>query len=115
MKTGNFTTLVLLSGALVFPAYAEKVKFEQLPADMQAKIRAQTGSAVIEDIDRETRNGKTIYEVAFKKNGQHTEVQIEEGSMAPSVSNTETLDSRKITYGELPDGVKRTLNERVRV
>ena len=78
MKKGNFTSLVLLSGALAFPAFAEKVKFEDLPSGLQEKIRSQVGgSAKIQDIDRNTRDGKTIYEVGYKKDGQHNEARFE--------------------------------------
>jgi len=116
MRKGNFTSLVVLSTALVFPAFAEKVKMEQLTPALQEKIRAQTGSSEIEDIDRETRNGKTVYEVAFKRNGQNTEIRIEdtgESSTAASSPST-TLDSRKISYSELPVLVRRVADAQIK-
>ena len=115
MKKGNFTSLVLLSGALAFPAFAEKVKFEQLPPDLQEKIRAQVGSAPIEDIDRETKNGKTTYEIAYKKDGQHTETRIEHNDSSTSTATASTaLDSRKMRYEELPEVVKRAADARLK-
>lgn len=114
MKKGNFKSVMVLSGALgaslAFPAYAEKVQMEQLPSDLQDKIRAQVGSNRVEDIDRETRNGRTIYEVAFKDNGQHREIQIEHNDAvggAPSSSSGTGSISQKIPYAQLPDNVKR--------
>src|SRR5688572_22588200 len=108
MKRNTFTCVVLLSSALAFPAFAEKVKIEQLPLDVQRRVRAATGDAVIEDIDKETRNGKTTYEVGFKKNGQHTELQFEETPATPAPAASVpavALDSRRLTYGELPRAV----------
>jgi uncharacterized membrane protein YkoI len=105
---------VLLSGALVFPAYAEKVKLEQLPSDLQNKIRAQVGSNPVEDIDRETRNGRTIYEVAFKENGKHREIQIEHTDAPVSTSTTSSAPaSGKIRYQDLPERVKRVADSHV--
>jgi uncharacterized membrane protein YkoI len=109
MKKGNLTSLVLLSSALAIPAYAEKVQLEQLPSDLQEKIRAQVGSNRVEDIDRETRNGRTVYEVAFKENGQHREIQIEhnDSSSAAATSSSSSVSSQKVRYEELPENVKR--------
>lgn len=108
MKKAAYTTLLALSGALVFPVAAEKVQFEQLSPQVQSAIRAQVGSERIEDIDRETRNGRTVYEVGFKRNGQHTEIQVEDpgNNTAATPARSTQLDSRKISYNELPPSVK---------
>jgi uncharacterized membrane protein YkoI len=114
MKKGNFTKLVLLS-ALALPAYAEKVQFDQLPPDLQQKIRAQVGSAQIEDIDRDVKDGRTIYEVAYKENGQHREAQFEHNTAVASTttSTSTSVDSRKISYDELPQNVKNAISSYV--
>ena len=115
MKRGNFTKLVLLS-ALALPAYAEKVQFDQLPPDLQQKIRAQVGSAQIEDIDREVKDGRTLYEVAYKENGQHREAQIEHNAPVTASTTTSTstaVDSRKISYNELPQNVKDAVSSHI--
>ena len=113
MKKGNFSSLVLLSGALAIPAFAEKVKFEDLPAGLQDKIRSQVGgSAEIQDIDRNTRDGKTIYEVGYKKDGQHAETQFEYNEpqqviSSSSSSSSSSAASQKISYDQLPENIKR--------
>jgi uncharacterized membrane protein YkoI len=107
MKKAAFTTLLALSGALVLPVSAEKVQLEQLSPEAQRAIRAQVGSERIEDIDRETRNGRTVYEVAFKRNGQHTEIRVEDpGTAVAAPAASSGLGSRKIGYSELPANVK---------
>ena len=121
MKKGNFKSVMVLSGALgaslAFPAYAEKVQMEQLPSDLQDKIRAQVGSNRVEDIDRETRNGRTIYEVAFKDNGQHREIQIEHNDAsgsAPQTSTASGASSQKMSYSELPENIRRVADAHIR-
>src|SRR5687767_8043816 len=66
----RFMALALAGGALVGTSYADKVSFDQLPLGVKDKIRAHTGAAAVEDIDRQTQGGKTTYEVAYKKDGQ---------------------------------------------
>ena len=94
--------LALAGGAIAGSAYADKVALEQLPIDVKDKIRVHTGSAAVEDIDRQTKGGQTIYEVAFKKNGQHTELQFDEKGELLTDKAKGIPDSRKITYNELP-------------
>lgn len=55
-----------------------KVKFEQLPSAVQNAVKSQAGGNTIEDIDKGTLSGKTIYEVAFKENGKHNELRVAE-------------------------------------
>ena len=114
MKIAKISQIALLGGALLSPAFAEKVQFEQLPPDLQAKVRAQTGGARIEDIDRDTRNGKSTYEVAFKNaQGQNTELVFEDtGTLVGSDNNT-TVDSRKLKYSELPVAVRRAADAQI--
>jgi hypothetical protein len=72
---------------------------EQLPAHVQQKIRFQVGSAPIEDIDRNTRNGQVMYEVAHKdSNGQTIEQLFDQNGNALTSAAPGTVDSRKITY-----------------
>lgn len=113
MKKGNFSKLVLLSGALAFPAYAEKVKIEQLPSDLQERIRAEVGSSRIEDIDRQTKDGKTIYEVGYKKDGQHVESRFEHNETTSSNPSGAYQISEKIRYEELPEAVRRVADARL--
>jgi len=113
MKTIRLMAVALAGGALVGSIYADKVSFDQLPVDLKDKIRAQTGSAPIEDIDRQSKGGQTTYEVAFKKDGQHTELLFDERGQLLTDAKGSALDSRKITYNELPETVKKMVDTRV--
>src|SRR4026208_604530 len=107
MRIRYFTTLSRLVAALVTPSFADKVKLEQLSPELQQKIRAKVGSARIEDIDRNTRNGKTTYEVAFKNaDGKNNELLFEDSGTVAAPPANPALDSRKLTYNELPVPVR---------
>ena len=113
MKKGYFTKMAILGAALIVPASAEKVKLEDLSPQLQERIRSQTGSARIEDIDRTTRDGKTTYEVAFKNSsGQHTELVFEDTTRA--ATTPPPLDSRKIDYQQLPVPVRRVADNHIK-
>lgn len=100
---------------------AEKVKFEQLPEAVQKSVRVHAGAAPIEDIDREIRNGRVTYEVAYKKNGQHTELLVlEDGSVvvgdaaqppgAAAANEPKQLsDATKVELDEVPEQVRQTI------
>ncbi len=111
---------------------ATKVTFQEVPAAVQAAIRSVAGSAAIEDIDKGTWSGRTIYQAAFKMNGVHTEVQVAEdgtimnrpiGAAAPAqpganvitqpapltpaaVPQTWAEGSQKMNINELPAAVR---------
>jgi uncharacterized membrane protein YkoI len=117
MKTNQFryTAMALFGGAMLVTANAEKVRFEQLPTEIRDKIRVHSGAAAIEDIDRQTKGGKTTYEVAFKKNGQHTELIFDEkGQLMNADGSTAALASGKTNYKELPDAVRKAADARLK-
>lgn len=113
MKTNQIKfALALFSGA-VLTAQADKVRIEQLPPDVQTKIRAQTGAATIDDIDREVKNGQTVYEVGFKKDEQQKELVFNQQGDLLNSDATPVLDSRKVTWNDLPEAVKSTAQTRL--
>lgn len=59
-----------------------KVDMNSAPAPVQNTLRQITGGAQVEDLERGTWNGRTVYQAAFKRNGQHTELQVlDDGSV----------------------------------
>jgi len=105
--------LALLGSACVISLQADKVKFEQLPGDLRDKIRIYTGSNAIEDIDRDVKSGRTTYEVAFKDKGQNRELRFDDKGQLLNADGSPALDSRKISYNELPDAVRRMADTRL--
>jgi uncharacterized membrane protein YkoI len=59
-----------------------KMSFNSAPRAVQNTVRQLAGNAQIEDFERGMWNERAVYEAAFKRNGQHTEVQIlDDGSV----------------------------------
>jgi uncharacterized membrane protein YkoI len=112
-----------LLAATAVEAYAEKVKLSELPAAAQTAVKAQAGSAEIEDIDKEIRNGRVVYEVAFKRNGQHTELIVgadgsvlEGGIIKPALPGTKLSNvknplagAQKVSLDEVPRVVRNVI------
>lgn len=101
-------------GGTLLTVNAEKVPLEQLPQKLQDQIRTHTGGNRIEDIDRQTKNGQTTYEVAFKRDGEHTELRFNEQGQLVDRSGASALTSGKIEYKELPPAVQQMVDTRVK-
>jgi len=72
---GLATSNVQLSGG-------SKIPFIGAPQPVQEAVNLIAAGANIEDMERGQWNGRTVYEAAFKKNGQHIELQVlEDGSI----------------------------------
>lgn len=72
-EAGNNTVEKIQQG--VKNTFAE-LKFEDLPAAVQKTVREHSRSAKINDIDREDRTGRTIYEVEFETDGMNREIHV---------------------------------------
>lgn len=111
MKTKTLSTVA----AVIFSisaAQAEKVQFENLPRPLQDAIRAQAGSAPIEDIDMQMKDGAAVYEVAFKRNGQHTEMRFGPDGKLVDQAGAPALDSRKVSFNEMPAAAQQVVRSR---
>ena len=89
------------------------MQIEQLPQSLQDEIREHTGGNRIEDIDRQTREGQTTYQVAFKRDGEHTELLFNERGQLVTASGAPALTSGKVEYSELPPAVQQMVDTRV--
>jgi uncharacterized membrane protein YkoI len=75
---------------------ATKVTFDKVPAAAQKAIQAAAGSAAIEDIDKGMLNGKTVYEAAFKQNGNTVELRVDEqGNVIQDTQDQSIVSNQK--------------------
>lgn len=66
-------------------------QLEDTPPAVQATIKREAGNREIADIDKETRSGRTLYEVEFKQPGRNVELHIaEDGSIVRDSRNVGT-------------------------
>lgn len=59
-------------------AFDPMVPLEELPAAVRETIKKEAAGRQIADIDRETWQGRTVYEVEFKASGRNPQVHIAE-------------------------------------
>ena len=57
-------------------AAGAKMAFNSAPRPVQTTVQHLANGAQIEDFERGQWNGRTVYQAAFKRNGQHTELQV---------------------------------------
>jgi hypothetical protein len=69
-------TFVILLGPARSPA--DEVSLEQVPPAVRATIERELGGGRLEEIERETKNGRTVYEVELVRDGKEREVHIAE-------------------------------------
>lgn len=78
-------------------------RFEELPPAVQKTVREQAGGQPIADIDRETRTGRTVWEVEFEKAGRNTEIHVaDDGTLLPEGDGLAGTTSRTTQPGEKP-------------
>jgi uncharacterized membrane protein YkoI len=92
-------------------------KFSELPPAVQASIRSRAPNARIDDIDKETRSGRTIYEISFAEPGLNPKMHIAENGNVVQVGDTIVESAGATTHvgaelGDLPLPVQRTIMQR---
>jgi uncharacterized membrane protein YkoI len=95
---------------------ATKVNFQQLPAAAQKTLQTEASGASIESIDRGTLNGQTVYEGAFKRNGQTVKLRVaENGAVVRDVQDYRIeasgplLNAKTVSFKQLPSAVQSTI------
>ncbi|NQT87413.1 PepSY-like domain-containing protein [bacterium] len=54
----------------------EAVSIDQVPAAVKATILKEAAGAKIEEIEKETKGGKTVYEAEFVVGGKEVEIEV---------------------------------------
>ncbi len=75
-------------GEMSAAATAMSTKLEDVPAAVRSTIQAQSQGRDIADIDRETHNGQTVYEVEFRQSGRNAQLHISEDGTVVKSENT---------------------------
>jgi len=78
------------------PAYSPplarvpSMKVSELPEPVQTTIRQQAAGREVADVDKETWNGKTVYEVEFAQAGRNAQIHIAEDGTVVKDEQTRT-------------------------
>ncbi len=85
MKKAHFLTgviaFVTIAGGMIctwLMAAEEKVSIDQVPAAVKATIQKEAQGGTLREIERETKDGKTVYEAEVQKDGKEVEVKVAE-------------------------------------
>jgi uncharacterized membrane protein YkoI len=103
--------LALAAGCLT--AWGDTVPMTQLPEPVQKAIRAQSGGETLQEVERETRDGKVIYEAEFKREGLNRRMQFsEDGTLLPERGVSSVLGRRpSMTVNDVPAPVQKAIRE----
>lgn len=58
-------------------ASAEEVRFSQLPAATQKTINRNLNGGIVQEIDRKTVHGRTLYDVEIQRDGKHKKLRVD--------------------------------------
>jgi hypothetical protein len=70
----------------VFGRNQSQLTLDQLPRPVQDTVRAQAGTAPIQNISQVNTNGQTLYLVTFNRNGQPVDLQIDPSGRITNLS-----------------------------
>lgn len=114
---GISAACALIAGTGSYQAHADKVPVSQLPEAVQKAIKNYSKGETLEHVERETKNGQTVYEAEFKREGLNRRVMFgADGTLLPDqgvVNRAENALGRDpaITFSELPAAVQKTVKE----
>jgi len=106
----------LLAGS-GFVARADKVPLTQLPDAVQKAIKQHSQGETLEYVDRESKNGQTVYQAEFKREGLNRRVTFAaDGTMLPDQGVTararSALDRQpSMALNDLPATVQKTVKD----
>ena len=102
----------------------EQITLDEAPAAVQATIQAEAQGGSIEEIERETENGKTVYEADVIINGQEVEIKVapdgtllgkevedddDDDNEGDDDDDDDDDDEEEVTLDEVPAAVKATI------
>ncbi len=121
--TLNKTTLLMIGsgmvGVMAFAAWAgdtgeENVNLDQVPPAVRATILKEAQGVKITEIERETEDGKTIYEAEFLKDGRETEIKVAPDGTVLAREIEDEDEDEDITFDQIPAPARMALQKLAR-
>ena len=90
------TFAMLISPAIVSAACGEdeKVAFEELPAAVQQTLQNELDGGTIQEIEKEVKDGQTIYEAEVLIDGEEWDIEIAEDGTLISKEKDDDQDNK---------------------
>ncbi len=108
-------SLAVVAGAFGTAAAFEEhekevtVKFVDVPAAVQKTLQEESRGATIDDVTKESENGKTVYEAEVKINGKSYNIEVAEDGTLLEKKLEEKDEEVEIKFSEAPAAVQKTL------
>ena len=97
-------------GAGAARADEQEVTLDQVPAAVKATILKESAGGKITEIERETTDGKTVYEAEFILNGEEIEIEIApDGTLLGREVEQESDDEDDLTLDQVPQPAREAL------
>ena len=94
-----------------FQARADKIPLVQVPEAVQKAIKEQSKGETVQDVERETKDGKVVYQAEFKREGINRRLQFnEDGSIITGDRGFADVTTSP-ALNRLPAPVQKTLEE----
>jgi len=93
MKLKAYATIAALGVATAL--YAEEVQFSDTPKAVQKTVNRNLNGGVVKSIDKDVRNGRTVYNVGIRREG--TDKQIKVDADGTVMASNDTSPSVNIT------------------
>jgi uncharacterized membrane protein YkoI len=74
MKRNIYTAIAI---GIATCAWADKIQFSELPKAAQQTINRNLNGGNVQEIEREARDGRTIYEVEIRREGQNRHLRVD--------------------------------------
>src|SRR6185436_1110634 len=110
---GISAACALIAGTGSFQAHADKVPLAQLPDAVQKAIKQYSQGETLEHVERESKNGQTVYEAEFKREGVNRHVTFAaDGTVVPDKHVADIFSKEpSMTVNQLPAAVQKTVKE----
>ncbi len=91
-----------------------KITLDQAPAEVKASIERESHGSTIEEIEKETKDGKSTFEIEVVKDGKKTEIKFAEDGkvIGHDEDDKDEEGDVKLTLDQVPAAVKTTLQRK---
>jgi len=80
----------------------KEVALDQVPAPVRATILKEAGTNTIDEIEKETENGVTMYEAEWKVDGKEVEIKV-------TPDGKIVAREKEVTIDQVPDAARKTI------
>ena len=112
---GISAACALVAGTGSFQTFADKVPVSQLPETVQKAIKGYSQGETLESVERETKDGQTLYQAEFKREGLNRRVTFAaDGTIVPEKHLTDAITINRqpsMAFNDLPAAVQKTVKE----